>query len=194
MFGTSVIVSYALEVLRGLQWNNSYAIGDAEQTNFGSVEELLNHDRPLFVQALLCVLECFIEVIGNDNPFPAASPSSLTTCGAPNSLSIIATVSMSVATPARAVGTWAKCITCGESFARFEFGCGRRGTKARDPGITNCIGNARNQRSFRPDNDEVGVKFHRERSHGGRIVDVNISQFRLARHPSIARAAKMAST
>ena len=113
--------------------------------------------------------------------------------GAPNSLSIIETVSISVPTPARAVGTDAACITCWRRLRSPRFGGGGRRSKQAIPRHAP-------YRQHRPtngawsDDDQVRAKIRRECRDGRWVVDVDGMQLRLTRHPALPGAANNAST
>ena len=97
-------------------------------------------------------------------PLPAASPSFFTTYGGPKVLSATSASAWVVATSDAAVGTPAAAITClAKALDPFELGCGGRRAEAGDTGRADSVGDARDQRGLRPDDDQVHALLDSER-------------------------------
>ena len=89
-------------------------------------------------------------------PLPAASPSSLTTCGEPRSSSASSTSSGVVQTWARAVGTLAAAMTSlANALLPSSCAAAADGPKTRNPRVAQDVGHAGDEGGFRADDDEV---------------------------------------
>ena len=121
-------------------------------------------------------------------PLPAASPSSFTTYGGPNSSSARSTSAGSRQTNDRAVGTPATAITSlANAFDPSIRAACWDGPKQAMPAARTCIGHAGHQRCLRPDHDQVRLLLERERGHRGPVKHVHIGQLGHLGDPGVAR-------
>ena len=123
-------------------------------------------------------------------PLPAASPSSLTTYGAPSSSSAAAASSAVVQTKARAVGTPAAAITSlANALDPSSRAAAPEGPKHRDAGRAHRVGDAGDQRRLGPDDDQVDAERGRQRGHRAAVERVDVVQRRDAAMPGLPGAA-----
>ena len=123
-------------------------------------------------------------------PLPAASASSLTTCGAPNS-SRASAASSRCRARARAgrrdVGRGHHLL--GEGLRPLELGGGPGRAVAGDPLLAYGVGDAGDQRGLRPDDHQVGTDAGSERRHVGAVHRVHVVQVATSPMPGLPGAA-----
>ena len=107
-------------------------------------------------------------------PLPAASPSSLTTCGAPSASRAASTSSIVVQTWASAVGTSAAAMTSlAKDLLPSRRAASAEGPKTAKPGRTAYVGNACDERGLGPDDDEVDLVLPRQGGDRVAVEDVD---------------------
>ncbi len=120
-------------------------------------------------------------------PLPAASPSSLTTYGGPNSTSARSISSASAQTKERPVGTPAAAITSlANAFDPSSRAAAAVGPKTGDAASGHRVGDAGDQWRLWPDDDQSHAEPLREGGDGLTVHRVDLVQGRDSGHPGVA--------
>ena len=173
--GAGAVVADPFEVLGRLHRQGTLPIADGEQAHLRSVKELLDDNLVTCLQAVLRMVKGLIPILGDDDSLAAGEPVILDDVWSPETiqrLGHLVQVGADAGRGSRHSGVGHDLL--GEGLGSLQTSSSSAGTETRDPGCTQGICHASDQRGLRADDDEVGLDGARQVDDGGQIGRTDI--------------------